>query len=412
MGGAWCLLRHRLYFCERTAIARAGRTRPKEATTMSKARRAPREWGAIRKLPSGRFQASYLDAALTRRNAPARFTTRTDADAWLTAQRAALDAGTWRDPASGAETFAAYAARWLDDERLKPRTRYDYGRILDRLLLPEFGQMPLKAITPAAVRAWYKRLNPATPVMRAHAYGLLRAMLRTAVADDLIAVSPCRIRGAGQARPTRRTRPATLAELEVIETAMPDRLRLMVMLAAWCALRFGELAELRRADVDLIHGVLWVRRGVVRAGGQVITGTPKSPAGVRDVTIPPDLMPMVHDHLAGHPGPEPDALLFTNLSGRHLTPGGLYDHYYPARDAAGRPDLRFHDLRHTGATLAAAAGATIAELMHRLGHSTAHAAMLYQHATADRDAAIAEALSEFRQAKVVALRPSRQRRDA
>ena len=75
-----------------------------------------------------------------------------------------------------------------------------------------------------------------------------------------------------------------------------------------------------------------------------------------------------------------------HLAGGYLTPGGLYDWYYPARRAAGRPDLRFHDLRHTGATLAAATGATIAELMRRLGHSTAQAAMRYQHATDDRDA--------------------------
>ena len=372
---------------------------------MTTPRRAPRTWGKIRKLPSGSYQASHLDSTGTRRTAPATFPTRAGADGWLTKQHAALDAGTWRDPDAGAQTFDAYAARWLAERGLKPRTEHDYRRTLDRLLLPEFGQMPLKAITPAAVRAWYARLGPGAPVMRAHAYGLLRAMLRTAAADDLIAASPCRIRGAGQARPRRRARPATLAELEVIAEAMPDRLRLMALLAAWCGLRFGELAELRRADVDLVHGVLQVRRGVVWAGGQPIAGTPKSEAGIRDVAIPPHLMPMVHDHLTGHVGRAPDALLFPALSGRHLTPGGLYDHFYPARQAAGRPDLRFHDLRHTGATLAAATGATIAELMRRLGHSTPGAAMIYQHAADDRDAAIAAALSEFHQAKVVTLRP-------
>lgn len=69
--------------------------------------------------------------------------------------------------------------------------------------------------------------------------------------------------------------------------------------------------------------------------------------------------------------------------------------YYPARDAAGRPDLRFHDLRHTGAVLAAATGATLAELMARLGHSTAGAALRYQHAAAERDKVIAAALSKL-----------------
>jgi integrase len=153
--------------------------------------------------------------------------------------------------------------------------------------------------------------------------------------------------------------------------------------------------------------VLHVRRGVVRVAGQPVTGTPKSPAGVRDVSILPDLLPAVGQHLDEHTGRGRDALLFPALSGAHLTPGGLYDHYYPAREAAGRPDLRFHDLRHTGATLAAATGATLAELMYRLGHSTSGAAMRYQHASLDRDAAISDALSEIRQAKVVPLRPRR-----
>jgi len=374
---------------------------------MTTSRRAPRDWGKIRKLPSGRYQASYLDAARTRRTAPATFTTRATAGAWLTAQQAALGAGTWRDPEAGAEAFAAYAARWLAERGLKPRTEHDYRRILDRLLLPEFGRMELKAITPAAVRSWYARLNPGAPVMRAHAYGLLRAICKTAVADDLIAASPCRIRGAGQARRTKAIRQATLAELEVIAAAMPDRLQLMVLLAAWCGLRFGELAELRRADVDPFGGRLMVRRGVVRAGGQWIAGTPKSEAGQRDVAIPPHLLPAVEEHLSAHTGPEPGALLFTAVSGGYLTPGGLYDYFYPARAKAGRPDLRFHDLRHTGATLAAATGATLAELMRRLGHSTPGAAMRYQHAADDRDAAIAAALSGFHQAKTVTLRPPR-----
>ena len=76
-------------------------------------------------------------------------------------------------------------------------------------------------------------------------------------------------------------------------------------------------------------------------------------------------------------------------------PSTLNGVFYPAREAAGRPDLRFHDLRHTGATLAAATGATLAELMARLGHSRPGAAMRYQHAAAERDKIIAEALSKL-----------------
>jgi integrase len=97
-------------------------------------------------------------------------------------------------------------------------------------------------------------------------------------------------------------------------------------------------------------------------------------------------------------------LLFPAGHGGHLVPSTLYGVFYPAREAAGRPDLRFHDLRHIGATLAAATGATLAELMARLGHSTPGAAMRYQHASADRDRVIAEALSQLAADNVTPIR--------
>ncbi|WP_460704057.1 tyrosine-type recombinase/integrase [Luteococcus sediminum] len=88
-------------------------------------------------------------------------------------------------------------------------------------------------------------------------------------------------------------------------------------------------------------------------------------------------------------------MLFPNTEGAHLHHGSLYKVFKPARAAAGRPDLRWHDLRHTGATMAAQAGATTKELMTRLGHSTVGLAMRYQHAAAERDAELAQRLSEM-----------------
>jgi integrase len=174
---------------------------------------------------------------------------------------------------------------------------------------------------------------------------------------------------------------------------------------AWCGLRFGELAELRRADLDLDAQVLSVRRGVVHVKDQYIVGTPKSTAGSRTVAIPRHLIEPLRHHLIEHTAPGPDAVLCPGADGDHLAPVSLYEQYYPAREAAGRPDLRLHDLRHTGATLAAATGATLADLMGRLGHSTPSAALRYQHSSAARDALIADALADFAERKVVELRP-------
>ncbi len=141
--------------------------------------------------------------------------------------------------------------------------------------------------------------------------------------------------------------------------------------------------------------MIHVRRGAVRAGGEVIIGTPKSAAGIRDVAIPPHLMPTVKDHLGRNITGGKEGLLFLAADGvSTMAPATLYR----ARDVAGRPDLRWHDLRHTGAVLAAQTGASLAELTGRLGHSTPQAAMRYQHAAKGRDAQIAVALSALAEA--------------
>jgi integrase len=364
---------------------------------------ARRYFGSIRKLPSGRYQASYKGPDGRRCPAPSTFDSRQYADAWLARVHGDIQAGRWispdapETPQTSAELFGIYAAAWLAGRDLSGSTRKLYRIILDNQILPAFEGVPLTAITPAIVREWHAGLRTQTgPTQRARAYSLLRTILGTAVADDLIPANPCRVRGAGSAKTARDIRPASLPELEALAAAMPERYRLMVLLAAWCALRFGELAELRRSDIDVKNAVVHIRRGVIRTDGGLVVKGPKSEAGKRDVNIPPHLMPAVRDHLAANVGASRDALVFPAVhGGGHLNPATLRRVYHPAREAAGRPDLRFHDLRHTGAVLAAATGATLAELMARLGHSTVSAAMRYQHAAADRDKAVAAALSEL-----------------
>ena len=183
----------------------------------------------------------------------------------------------------------------------------------------------------------------------------------------------------------------------MLTEAMPERLRLMVTLASWCALRFGETVELRRGDIDLSQEVIRIRRAAVRTKGAYTITTPKSDAGVRDVDIPPHIIPAIEAHLAKHVGKGRDSLIFPafdNVQG-HLQPSTLYRHWYKARAAAGRPDLRWHDLRHSSLVLAAATGATLAELMARAGHSTPQAAMRYQHVASGRGREIAALLSKL-----------------
>jgi len=360
--------------------------------------RRRRSFGSIRKVPSGRYQARYTGPDGLTRCAPVMFTTKGDAEAYLATVRADLVRGLWR-PANNAQpmTFEDYAAAWLADQTLKPRTRSHYSSLLNNRILPTFGPFTLKAITPDAVRRWHTEMGATRPTLRAHCYALLRSILGSAVQDQLIPVNPCHIRGGASSRRVHKIRPATLAELEqLVQATRPVRYRPMVLLAAWCAMRFGELAELRRGDVDVRDGVIRVRRAVVRVNGRALVSTPKSDAGIRDVAIPPHLLPALQEHLQSAVAGGKGGLLFPASDGvSHLSPSTLHKAFYRARDAAGRPDLRFHDLRHTGAVLTASTGASLAELMGRLGHSTPTAALRYQHVAGGRDQAIARALSDL-----------------
>lgn len=355
-----------------------------------------RSFGEISKLPSGRFRARYTGPDGQRHSAPRTFETKGDADAWLTLRRSEVLREEWTPAERVRTVFGDYAETWLTDRQLKPTTRSHYRSLLDNQILPTFNKAPLKAITPALVRKWHAALPHDRPTLRAHSYGLLRAIMQTALHDGEITANPVHIRGAGNAKRVHKIRPLTLIELEVLVREMPERYRAMTLLAAWCALRFGELTELRRRDIDLTRGVIRVRRAVTRVEGSYVIGTPKSEAGVRDVAVPPHLLPAIQEHLRNMAA-GPDALLFPAAGDptKHLAPASLYKVFYRAREAAGRPDLRWHDLRHTGAVLAAQTGATLAELMGRLGHSTPQAALRYQHVAGGRDAEIAQALSSM-----------------
>lgn len=376
-------------------------------TLGTKRTRDKRSFATIRRLPSGRYQVRYTGPDGIRRPAPSTFAARVDAEAFIVAKRREIDRQVWDADDDKPEpiTFGTYAAGWLAARQvagrpIKTRTREHYQTILDDHLLETFGSRQLAAITPKDVRAWYAATLPDRPTLRSHAYSLLRTIMGSAVNDELIDSNPCRIVGAGRAKRVHKIRPASVDELAALTNAMPERLRLMVTLASWCALRFGETVELRRGDLDLSDEVIRIRRAAVRThGGTYEITTPKSDAGVRDVHIPPHIIPQIEDHLSRFVGGKRDSLLFEADNGGHLQPSTVQRHWYKARKAAGRDDLRWHDLRHSGAVLAAATGASLAELMARLGHSTPQAAMRYQHAAQGRDREIAALLSKLASAK-------------
>jgi integrase len=177
---------------------------------------------------------------------------------------------------------------------------------------------------------------------------------------------------------------------------MPARYRLLVLLACFNSPRWGELAALARQHVDTTEGTIVVDRAVVELPtGALVFGPPKSAASVRVVTVPLVLVPDVVRHLAEYTDPGADALLFVGPLGGPLRRSNFQEHWRKATAEAGVPDLHFHDLRHTGNTWAAETGATLRDLMDRMGHSTTRAAMIYLHKTAGRDRKIADALGRL-----------------
>jgi integrase len=355
---------------------------------------AKRHFGTVRRRTSGRWQALYFHDGKV--HSAGTFKTKADALVHLSTIDADLHRGAWIDAKVGKVTLDDYAERWLKQRNeLAFRTRELYDYLLKLHILPTLGRTALVNLAPSAIRSWYSSLAQSHPSTAAKAYRLLSAILRTAVVDGFLVTSPCKVNGAGVERPAERP-VATVVEVGALEAAMPEHLRLIVTLAKWCQLRRAELLGLRRRDVDLASATIHIEQSrTVTMHGRSLVKAPKTQAGRRTVAVPESLVEKIGDHLSRFAGPEPDDLVFMGITGVPLTANVLQVAWQRARAIVGRNDLRLHDLRHTGLTLAAATGATTVELMHRAGHSSSVAAMRYQHATKERDRIIADALGGF-----------------
>ena len=358
--------------------------------------------------PSYRARYGMPDGTRYSRN----FQTKLDAEGWLVAERTLIDRDEWTPPQArkvaearrareqAMSTVEAFAKRYVAERGLRPTTVRGYESLLGLRILPYFGEMPLRDVTLSEIKAWRRSLDPKTESSNASAYRLLRSILQAAEEEELIDRAPPKIRGAGSAPVKHVVVPATFDELAIIIDAMPERLRLLIALAAFVGLREGELLELRRSDVDGITGRITVTRKVDKDTNPSVRGacpecgrhvsSPKTKSGVRTVHVPPPFLPMLQRHLLEHTAEGPSGLLFPGDRTDHMSVRYLMDRYRPAREAAGRPDLTIHHLRHTALTLAGQHGATAAELQARAGHASQAAMAIYQHATLDRDRSLAE----------------------
>ncbi|TCJ29810.1 hypothetical protein E0W80_01870 [Microbacterium sp. PI-1] len=384
-------------------------------------------WGALRRLPSKRWQASFIVDGV-RHTGPTTFDTKGAARAYLSRTQAEIAAGTWlskedaaaarqaaaderaaaeRDAERRALPFSAFATDWLSKrysasgKPIRETTRAEYRRLLDGPLA-SLADIPVSSIDRAAVEDWHAAaLATGRVTQAARAYALLSSILRSAVSRGMLAEAPEPIRGAASAKTGKPVKPPTPEELAVIIAEMPERLRSFVIVAAWSGLRSGEMRELRRGDVVVtrdagaVVGVaLRVSRAVTHTTGATKPhiGAPKTGAGVRVVPLPAVAYRPLLSHMADRVPLNPDALLWPAADGvANMRQSTFARHWKNARESAGRPDLPLHGLRHYAASHYSAAGATSREVADRLGQASEGIALRYTHGTG-REASLVEAL--------------------
>jgi integrase len=371
-----------------------------------------RSFGSVRKLASGRYLARYKGPDGITRYGPITFTRKGDADAFLATVQADIVREAWKAPRHSRITLCEYATTWIAQRPVKESTRDRYQASWTHHIEPRLGSRKIGDITPAVVREWYAALGEAMREKRAakageeavpegsgsatqsHAYRLLKAILNTAVDDELIPRNPCRIKGASTYQHAERPT-LDIDEIEELARTVPERYRAAVYVLAWGAIRLGEATELRRQDVDLKHCEIRIERAVFPLSGKYQLQTPKSRAGIRTVVLPQFVIDELRTHMATYSPIGPDGLVFPTRSGRCAYNGIQLAITRTLREL-GHKNVRVHDLRHSGQLLAATNGATLADLQRRMGHSSVNAAMAYAHASRDNGRSIAERMNAQR----------------
>jgi integrase len=413
-----------------------------------------RRFGNIRKRASGRYQIRYPGPDGRMRAGPETYERKSDAERALSLIEAQMISGEWADSDRSKIKLQDYAAYWIAQRAgLRPRTVDLYTWLCGKHINPHLGGVPLGRLTTPMIREWRAKLlrGGVSISMAAKAYRLLRLILTTAVEEDkILPHNPCRVRGAGtELTPERpvltvaqvfglaelvgrrpvgnirrlpdgqyrlryrrhgvmRTAPEIYSTRRAAEAALwamgtdgradynhDRRYRALVLLATFASLRWGEATALRRCDLDPAAGIVRVRAAYAeRSTGELVLGPPKSRAARRMVGIPSSIIPALREHLSLFVGPEAEALIFPGIKGGPLRRSNFnklaaWPHTVRAIGAAG---LHFHDLRHTGNHFAAASGASLKDLMARMGHDSERAAIIYQHEARGADLAITSAI--------------------
>jgi integrase len=323
-----------------------------------------------------RWRARYVDDA-GRENAKG-FARKIDAQTWLDRQVSSVVTGTHVAPRDAAITVEKWCKTWLAGYAVNRHSSVRLAHFHIRQIVAAFGDQPLSALRPSQVKAWTARLA-ADGLAPSYVHGLHRRLSQIcsdAVHDGLLGRNPCSRR---TSPPMAKQKPyvATTEQIWALYDAVPEHLRVAVLLGAFAGLRVGEAAGLRVADVDFIRGIV---HPVQQFGGKPL----KTEGSDQPVPIPRELTLLLSASVATY-GTE---WMVTNGCGRASSRVVIMRAIAAARSKVeGLPEgFSYHDLRHYLASLLIASGADIKTVQARLRHATASTTLdTYGHLWPDAD---------------------------
>ena len=283
-------------------------------------------------------------------------------------------------PVPEQETVGTFLRRWLDikEGHVRQRTWTRYEQIVRAHLLPSLERIRLAKLTPQDVAACVRHVEASgSAYMARGARDVLRTALNQAVRWELVSRNVAVLTDPPRHR-ARQIRPLTPQQATKLLAAVGGhRLEGLITVATGLGLRQGEALGLRWEDVDLEAGELSVQQTLERAGAEPRFGEPKTERSRRKITMPAVVVAALRRHrtrqleeqLAAGPRWNKSGLVFTTLIGTPMDRGRLHKSFKQILRAAGLPAIRYHDLRHTAATLLLAQGVAPRTIMETLGHS-------------------------------------------
>jgi len=345
---------------------------------------------SISKRENGQWRARHRDASGMEH--ARHFARKIDARRWLDETAASVVTGQYVDPRAGKVTVGAYAAQWQASQTWRPMTASRVDSALRNHVLPAFGGRPIAAVRPSEVQAWTRglggRLSPAS--VRT-VYSVLRSLMRSAVLDRVIALSPC-VRVALPTSPRKTLAVPSAADVAALAAALPSHLAVVPYLAAGLGLRPGEVFGLEVGDVDFLRRSVRVERQLDERGARVPLKTASSQ---RTVPLPSVVADRLSAHLAATGRRE--GLVLTDTAGVPVKRNTFGKTWRSAVRRAGLAEsLRFHDLRHAYASALIVAGESVKVVQARLGHASAMVTLdVYGHLWPDSDDKTRAAIEAF-----------------